>query len=65
MDKSKTPRHKVRSWYDPKWVGGVLALSIISRTPFLSRFAKPYNTIRNFFIAVCSSRVQVHGAAGA
>jgi hypothetical protein len=29
MDKSKTPRHKVRERHDPKWVGGVLDSSII------------------------------------
>jgi hypothetical protein len=46
MDKSKTPRHKVRQRHDPKCVGGVLDLSII-QGPFsvapcqtlISRFA--------------------------
>jgi hypothetical protein len=46
MDKSQTPRHKVRKRHDPKWVGGVLDLSIVQgpfsvapRQTRISRFA--------------------------
>jgi hypothetical protein len=71
MDKSKTPRCKVRQRHDPNWAGGVLDSSIV-QGPFSDRaktVPNPNMTIRHFFIAVGEGAVgeearEGGGAAG-